>query len=88
MSPDNSSPVTRNSPSPVTPDSAVRPLLRVVSGNPSEEELAAIIAVVGTRSRGQAPTIEQFSLWARKSRQVRPAQRPGFGAWRASAMPR
>jgi hypothetical protein len=60
----------------------------VVSGNPNEEELAAIIAVVGTRSRGQVTAPEQFSLWARKSRQVRPAQRPGVGAWRASALPR
>ncbi|MSV51611.1 MAG: acyl-CoA carboxylase subunit epsilon, partial [Actinobacteria bacterium] len=55
---------------------------------PTEEELAAIIAAVSTRSSGTALTTPTFSLWARKSRQVRPAQRPGFGAWRASTMPR
>ncbi|CAB4763136.1 unannotated protein [freshwater metagenome] len=69
-------------------DGSRPPLLRVISGEPTEEELAAIIAAVSTRSSGTAPTTPTFSLWARKSRQVRPAQRPGFGAWRASTMPR
>ena len=74
------------------------PLLRVISGDPSEEELAAIlaavsiaavsIAAVSTRSRRAMPAAPHFSLWARKARQVRPAQRPGFGAWRASTLPR
>jgi hypothetical protein len=70
-------------------DGATRPmLLRVVSGSPTPEELAAVIAIVtshGATSTSEKPT---WSLWARKSRQVRPAQRPGFGAWRASMMPR
>lgn len=65
-----------------------RPLLRIISGNPTEEELAAILAVVATRGAASAAPRPQFSLWARKSRQVRPVQRPGFGAWRASMMPR
>ena len=64
------------------------PVLRVISGDPSEEELAAIIAAVSTRSRRAKPPTPHFSLWARKSRQVRPSQRPGFGAWRASTLPR
>ena len=65
-----------------------RPLLRVVSGNPTEEELAAVLAVVASRSAATTAPSPQFSLWARKSRMVRPVQRPGFGAWRASMMPR
>ena len=65
-----------------------RPFLRVVSGNPTEEELAAILAVVASRSSAQPAASPQFSLWARKSRLVRPVQRPGYGAWRASMMPR
>jgi hypothetical protein len=71
----------------VNPESGP-PVLRVISGDPSEEELAAIIAAVSTRSRRAAPAAPHFSLWARKSRQVRPSQRPGFGAWRASTLPR
>ena len=63
------------------------PILRVISGNPSEEEIAAILAVVSRRGASARPK-PRFSLWARKSRLTRPALRPGFGAWRASTMPR
>lgn len=63
------------------------PRLRIVSGSPTPEEVAVVLAVVATRSA--AVTEEpKFSLWARKSRMTRPSQRPGFGAWRASMMPR
>lgn len=63
------------------------PLLRVVSGSPTPDELAVVVSVLTTR--GSAPTPPpDFSLWARKSRSVRPSLRPGFGAWRASVMPR
>jgi hypothetical protein len=64
------------------------PMLRVVAGSPTADELAVVVAVLSTRGRAVAPEKPQFSLWARKSRNTRPAQRPGFGAWRASAMPR
>jgi len=63
------------------------PHLRVVAGNPTPEELAVVISVVSRRPVAVEPA-PAFSLWARKSRMVRPSQRPGFGAWRASAMPR
>jgi Acyl-CoA carboxylase epsilon subunit len=63
------------------------PHLKVVAGSPTPDELAVVIAVLSTRgaAREEAPA---FSLWARKSRQTRPSLRPGFGAWRASMMPR
>jgi len=64
------------------------PILRVVSGSPTDEELATVIAIVTTRRAAAPVETPTWSLWARKSRQVRPAQRPGFGAWRASMMPR
>ncbi len=67
--------------------SGKEPLLRVVSGSPTPDELAVVVAVLATRPHAAAET-PQFSLWARKSRQTRPSLRPGFGAWRASAMPR
>lgn len=63
------------------------PRLRIVGGNPTPEEVAVVVAVLSRRSAA-APSQPQFSLWARKSRMTRPAQRPGFGAWRASMMPR
>ena len=64
------------------------PHLRVVAGNPTPDELAVVVAVLSTRQRAVAEEQPQFSLWARKSRNVRPALRPGYGAWRASTMPR
>lgn len=63
------------------------PLLRVVAGSPTADELAVVVAVLSTRS-GSTEEVPAFSLWARKSRNIRPTQRPGFGAWRASMMPR
>jgi hypothetical protein len=72
----------------VTESEQARPLLRVVAGSPTPEELATVIAVVTARRAAAAAEPPVWSLWARKSRQVRPAQRPGFGAWRASMMPR
>jgi len=71
---------------PVTADSK-EPLLTVVAGSPTPDELAVVVAVLSTRG-GAQPEQPKFSLWARKSRHTRPAQRPGYGAWRASMMPR
>ena len=64
------------------------PLLRVVAGDPTPEELAAVVAVVAAAQAGAAPSKPGFSLWSRKSRSMRPSMRPGFGAWRGSMMPR
>lgn len=65
------------------------PLLRVTKGNPSPEEVAVITAVIAARGHAQPqkpPT--NFSLWARRSRLIRPAMQPGPGAWRGSTYPR
>lgn len=68
-----------------TPSEA--PRLRIVSGNPTPDEVGIVVAVLNSRP---APAAEEpkWSLWARKSRMTRPTQRPGYGAWRASMMPR
>lgn len=63
------------------------PMLRIVHGSPTPDELAIVVAVIAGRA-GQAEEVPHFSLWNRKSRQVRPSLRPGYGAWRASTMPR
>ena len=83
MSPDARPPASTDE-----PDTATRePLLRIVSGSPTPDEVAVVVAVLSTRGR-PADEHPQFSLWARKSRMVRPSLRPGYGAWRASTMPR
>ena len=67
-------------------DEENKPLLRVVRGNPTPEELAALVAVVS--ARGAAVEDEPApvrSLWA--APQLRRPLTTGPGAWRASALP-
>jgi hypothetical protein len=67
--------------------------LRIVRGEPTPEELAALVAVLAARSAAggaepEAPRV--VSTWADRSRYVR-SGRLGFGAgsgWRAAALPR
>lgn len=70
--------------------------LRVVRGEPSAEELAALVAVLAARSAAAAGGSEttraerSASGWTDRARYVRP-HRMEFGAragWRASALPR
>jgi hypothetical protein len=65
------------------------PVLRVISGDPTPEELAIILAVVSARGSAAKPAEpKRLSLWASKGRQTRPSLGAGFGSWRASSMPR
>ena len=72
----------------MTEDSApVRPLLTVVRGEPTPEQLAALIAVVSARAAASgedAPALVR-PLWNRP--QLRTPLTPGPGAWRASGLP-
>jgi hypothetical protein len=61
-----------------------RPLLRVLSGQPTVEELAALTAVVASLAaakprRRPAPV----GAWASSADAMRQYLRPGPGAWRA-----
>jgi hypothetical protein len=64
-------------------------LLQVVKGDPTPEELAALITVVAARSAAAAaaPEQERASNWATYWRNARQPFRPGPGQWRASAHP-
>ena len=64
------------------------PTLRVVRGDATEEEIAALVAVISSRSGGVAdgePVPAPASAWTDRSALVRTPVRPGPGAWRASA---
>ena len=63
-----------------------RPLLRVVRGDPTPEELAALVTVLSARPAPAAPPVRR-SVWGNPARRVRRPLRPGPGAWRASALP-
>jgi hypothetical protein len=68
-----------------------RPLLSVLRGEPTPEELAAVIVVLTARSSGtdRAPARQRpGSAWTAKSRMLRPPLTAAPGAWRASGLPR
>ena len=60
--------------------------LRVIKGNPTEEELAALLMVLrGRASTAEAPPEPPTDNgWAAYWRSVRAPIRPGPGVWRAS----
>ena len=61
-------------------------MLRVISGNPTEEELAAVLAIVASATPEPAPT-PRVSLWSDLSRGIHSTPKPSPTAWRASTMP-
>jgi hypothetical protein len=63
-----------------------RPPLRLVRGDATPEEVAALLAVLSAAGGGEDPAPEpERSEWANPARLVRGA--PGSG-WRSSALPR
>ncbi len=64
------------------------PFLRVVRGEPSDEELAALVVAVAAASAVAPPPAPLRSQWRNRARNIRPAIGPGAGAWRASGLPR
>jgi hypothetical protein len=72
----------------VSDDAPKPPVLRIVRGSASPEELAAVVAVLAARGGGSAveePAAEP-SLWG--APQLRGAVHAGPSAWKASALPR
>ena len=83
--------VAGENPSAAQPDSAGAPALTVVRGNPSAEQIAALVAVLiartGPPSAGEAAA-RPGSAWSARSRLLREPLPRGPGGWRASALPR
>lgn len=70
------------------------PLLRVIRGTPTAEELAALVAGLATRSRAarsnqadRVSTVTTARSWVRSARPGAGVS-PGRGAWRAAGLPR
>lgn len=67
---------------------ADRPLLRVVHGDPSSEELAALVTVVAARRAADGePPRPHRSRWGDPSARMRRRLAHGPDAWRTSARP-
>ncbi|MEZ0093414.1 acyl-CoA carboxylase subunit epsilon [Streptacidiphilus sp. EB129] len=62
--------------------------IRVLHGQPSPEELAAVLAVVSARAAANAARAADApaaSVWSDRARAMRRTGRPGPTAWRTSA---
>ncbi len=63
-----------------------RPILRVVKGDPTPQEVAALVSVVTALASGSRTSEPpRTSEWSAPHRRVRGTHRHGPGAWRASA---
>jgi hypothetical protein len=69
-----------------------RPVLRVVRGDATAEEVAALVAVLSARAAAAAAASERpaprRSEWAGHERRMRRPVHPSPNGWRASAFPR
>jgi hypothetical protein len=62
--------------------------LRIINKHASDEEIAAITAVIAAMGSAAPAPEKPRSTWAAYGRRTRPALRPGPGAWRTSGLPR
>lgn len=63
------------------------PFLRVVRGEPTAEELAALVAVLAARAAAAPVQPRPRSAWADPASRLRVPLTPGPAAWRRSALP-
>jgi hypothetical protein len=64
-------------------------MLRIVRGDATPEEIAAILAVLALRGKPAPPARSRtLSLWADRDRLMREPVSPSPGGWRRSAFPR
>ncbi|MFI6293114.1 acyl-CoA carboxylase subunit epsilon [Nonomuraea sp. NPDC050790] len=66
----------------------MEPLLKVVRGDATPEEIAALVAVLATRQPEPARTPgRNTETWRNPARAMRRPLVPGKSAWRLSALP-
>jgi Acyl-CoA carboxylase epsilon subunit len=64
------------------------PLLRIVKGDATPEELAALVAVVAALGSGGEPPARRTPEWSAHHRKMRRSLPHGPGGWRSSGLPR
>jgi hypothetical protein len=64
------------------------PVLRVVKGDPTPDELAALIGVLASLGGAAAPPPPRTPDWNAPRRLQRTVHPSGPGGWRASGLPR
>jgi hypothetical protein len=71
-----------------TADSETTPLLRIVKGNPTAEELAALVGVLASLGGAEAAAPEPTTVWNAPRRLHRVIHPHGPEGWRSSGLPR
>lgn len=69
------------------PEQETPPLLRIVKGDPTPEEVAALVSVVSAMAAGAQAAVAEAKPkpeWGAHHRKVRGIHRHGPGAWRTS----
>ncbi|WP_073262113.1 acyl-CoA carboxylase epsilon subunit [Cryptosporangium aurantiacum] len=70
-------------------DAGTEPVLRVLRGTPTAEELAALVGLLTARAAAVAPAPPRpRDLWRRHEARIGAPLSAGPGAWRASGLPR
>lgn len=74
------------------PEESIQEGIKVVAGNPTEAELAAVIAILLASHQEQASTAKReikvaASSWNRNTNRNKSNLRPGLGQWRAQYRP-
>lgn len=64
-----------------------QPYLRVVRGDATPEELAALVIALTTRDATPERTTRKSAMWRSPAHQMRTVLPHGPGAWRASSRP-
>jgi hypothetical protein len=65
------------------------PVLSVLRGEPTPDELAAVLVVLASREQAQsAEPAKGPALWSSPAQTLHAPLFPGPGAWRASGLPR
>jgi hypothetical protein len=65
-----------------------QPLLRIIKGDATPEEIAAIVAVVAALGSDDRPAPRRTPEWSAHHRKTRVAFPHGPGGWRSSGLPR
>jgi hypothetical protein len=64
-----------------------RPVLRVVTGDATPEEVAALVAVIASLGSDAAPPSRRTPEWSAHHRKARVSLPHGPGGWRSSGLP-
>ena len=72
------------------PADQLRPTLRVIRGDATAEEIAALLAVISAKGSAEPPrpARKPVSTWADRAALTRRPVSAGPGAWAASGLPR